>query len=106
MDNWAKAVVSSIATLITAALTTAIRHLYNRQKCQSARQDAVEEGLKALLHDRIYQAYGYCERKGYASVEDLENLDYLYQPYHALGGNGTGTELFERVKKMPSQPPK
>jgi len=84
-----------------AALTTAVRHLYHKQKCQSARQDAVEEGLKALLHDRIYQIYISCEEKGYATVADIENLEYQYRPYHALGGNGTGTELFERVKRMP-----
>ena len=104
MDNWAKAAITTIVTTIMAALTTAVRHVYYKQKCQSSRQDAVEEGLKALLHDRIYQGYGVCERKGFATVEDIENLDYLYRPYHALGGNGTGTELFERVKKMPVKP--
>ena len=40
------------------------------------------------------------------SVKDIENLGYLYPPYHALGGNGTGTELFERVKHMPAKPEK
>ena len=52
------------------------------------------------------QGYIDCERKGYASVKDIENLGYLYPPYHALGGNGTGTELFERVKHMPAKPEK
>ncbi len=28
------------------------------------------------------------------------NIEYLYRGYHALGGNGTGTELYERVKEL------
>ncbi len=104
MQDWTKAVISSIVAAVMGVLTAAVKHLYSKQKAQAARQDAVEEGVKALLHDRIYQGYADCLKKGYASVEDIENLEYLYQPYHALGGNSTGTELFERVKKMPVEP--
>jgi len=99
LDNIAKAIVVSITTTILAALTTAINRLWKKQKAQEA-------GLKALLHDRIYQEYTLCQSKGYATVEDIQNLEYLYKPYHELGGNGTGTELFERVKSMPPEPPK
>lgn len=67
---------------------------------------AIKEGMLALLHSEIYRGYANCEQKGYASVDDIKNLEYLYRPYHALGGNGTGTELFERVKKMPTEPPR
>lgn len=28
-------------------------------------------------------------------------LKYLYDSYHALGGNGTGTELYNRAKALP-----
>lgn len=101
MQDWIKAAIGAVVTAVAAGLTAAVKHLYTKQKAQCERQEAVEDGVKALLHDRIYQGYADCERKGYATVEDIENLDYLYRPYHALGGNGTGTELFERVKKMP-----
>lgn len=104
MQDWAKAAIGSIVTAIIAAFTGAIKHLYSKQKSQAARQAAVEEGLQALLHDRIYSSYADCKQKGFASVDDIKNLEYLYRPYHALGGNGTGTEIFERVKKMPDRP--
>lgn len=97
MQDWVKAAISSFVAVVMAGLSAAVKHLWTKQKAQ-------EDGLKALLHDRIYQGYADCLKKGYASVEDIENLEYLYRPYHALGGNGTGTELFERVKKMPVEP--
>jgi hypothetical protein len=98
MQDWIKAVASALAAAAVACLTGTIKHLWNRQK-------SVQDGMLALMHDRIFTIYGECSRKGYASVEDIRNLEYLYRPYHALGGNGTGTELFERVKKMPTEPP-
>lgn len=97
MENWTKAIVSSIVAAVMAALTAAVKHVWTRQKAQ-------DEGVKALLHDRIYSEYNECLKKGYATVDDIENLEHLYKPYHALGGNGTGTELFERIKKMPAEP--
>ena len=30
----------------------------------------------------------------------MKNYEYLYNVYHELGGNGTGTEIYERVKKL------
>ena len=37
----------------------------------------------------------------YIDMAGLKNLEYLYRSYHALGGNGTGTELFNRAKALP-----
>ena len=106
MQDWAKTLISALAASIVAVLGGAIKHIWNRQKEQAARQEAVEEGLQALLHDRIFAIYAECRGKGYASLEDMRNLEYLYRPYHNLGGNGTGTEIYERVKAMPTEPPK
>lgn len=37
----------------------------------------------------------------YINTSALKNLEYLYNSYHALGGNGTGTELYTRAKGLP-----
>jgi len=39
--------------------------------------------------------------KGYIDLPGLKNVEYLYKSYHALGGNGTGTELYTRAKALP-----
>lgn len=33
------------------------------------------------------------------SVEEMEHLEACYGAYHANGGNGTGTLMYERIKK-------
>lgn len=105
MPDWFKSAVAPVVTAVLTALAWAVRHLWKRQKMQAAQQEAIKDGMLALMHDRIFAIYAECERKHYATVEEIRNLEYLYRPYHALGGNGTGTELYERVKKMPTEPP-
>ena len=105
MKDWiVKYWLSAVFGVITGVLGWAVKCMRKRQKSQEAEQTAIKQGMLALLHDRIYSAYAECLNKGYASIDDIKNLEYLYKPYHALGGNGTGTELYERVKKMPTEP--
>ena len=104
MQDWLKALISALTATAVGALTGMVRHIWLHQQEQAKRQQSVEEGLQALLYDRIYRSYTDCIRKEFATADDIRNLENLYRPYHALGGNGTGTELFERVKKMPNQP--
>lgn len=62
---------------------------------------AIKEGLLAILHDRLYQACLNYLAQGWIDDDGLKNLEYLYNSYHALGGNGTGTELYNRAKSLP-----
>ena len=47
------------------------------------------------------QLIALCIQQGWIDASGLKNLEYLYQSYHALGGNGTGTELYNRAKALP-----
>lgn len=62
---------------------------------------ALLDGVLAILHDRIYQSCHHYLKFGYIDTSGLKNLEYLYKSYHALGGNGTGTELYNRAKALP-----
>lgn len=116
MLNWL--IQNGFSTILGAAITAlgfVVKAVWARQKkqtdeqdekqqTQKEEQDAMKAGMLALLHDRIFSIYDYCKCKECATVEDIRNLDYLYKPYHELGGNGTGTELYERIKDMPDIP--
>ena len=62
---------------------------------------ALLDGVLAILHDRIYQACQYYIKQGFIDTAGLKNIEYLYKSYHTLGGNGTGTELYNRAKSLP-----
>ena len=90
--------VGTVAVLI-------VKHLFARQDARDAKREKeeqareaeqanIKDGMLALLHDRLYSIYEECAKSGTACVEVIRNAEYLYNPYHALGGNGTGTELY------------
>lgn len=87
--------------LISAGLLAAYRRLAKRVKADEAERKAIKEGLLAILHDRIYQACQHYIEQGWIDTSGLKNIEYLYRSYHALGGNGTGTELYTRAKSLP-----
>lgn len=96
-DYWLKWAMGGIAAAL-GGMWAWVRH---RAKRQNAEQRAVKEACVALLHDRLYQACKFYLAQGYIDVEGLHNIEHLYRAYHDLGGNGTGTELYSRVKALP-----
>ena len=58
-------------------------------------------GVRALLRDRIIQAYNHYVDKGCCPIYGLENVERMYKAYHVLRGNGTVTRLVEELKQLP-----
>ena len=87
--------------IVAAGLTAAYRNLSKKIKTQKEENKAIKEGLLAILHDRLYQACTHYIEIGHIDLSALKNVEYLYKSYHALGGNGTGTELYTRAKALP-----
>ncbi|MDC4184569.1 hypothetical protein MK904_00465 [Loigolactobacillus coryniformis] len=60
----------------------------------------LKAGVVSMLHHEIYSVCNHHLLKGYITMEDLDDLEYLYSSYHNLGGNGTGKMLYNRVKEL------
>lgn len=87
-------------TLIVTFLSFLIKRLYSKFKQELTTQKLLKEGMIAMLHDRLYQLCTKFIEKGEITVDELENLEYIYKSYNNLGGNGTGTALFNRCKDL------
>lgn len=74
---------------------------YKKIAAKLKEQEKMKEGILAILHDRLYQACRFYLAQGFIDVDSMKNVEYLYTSYHDLGGNGTGTELYNRVKALP-----
>lgn len=92
--------------LITSAAGAAYAWLEHRMKKQRKMQMALTDGVEALLHDRLYQAHSFYHGQAWISASDLKNIEHIYRAYHILGGNGTGTQLYEELLELPKLPPK
>lgn len=89
--------VQELFALLIALVTWLVKQVRSRKKEYGVLNDAI----MALLHDRLYGACGYLIDKGFCTIEDRQNLEYLYVPYKTLGGNGTveTVVLMSRVKE-------
>ena len=91
--------------LIAAGLTGGFRYLYKRYKEQKEENDAIKEGMRALLRAELIRSGEKYLRKGFCEVYAKDAYDKAYIAYHKLGGNGTMTELHENVMDLPTHNP-
>lgn len=100
MQDW---ILKYWLQVLFGALIGALTLAYRKLACQVRQQDAIRLGMMALLWDRLYQIYNECEAQGFISIDGLKNVENIYCQYHALGGNGTGTELYQRLCNLPTR---
>ena len=81
-----------------------VRSTIPSDEVQRSKTQAINEGVLALLHDRLYQACQYYIKLGHCPIDGRDNLEYMFRPYKALGGNGTGEELYNRCLALPYEP--
>lgn len=86
---------------IPSLMGAIVLSIFNYIKIKSASSRLIKEGVLAILHNRIYTLGKQYIEQGHISLEDMKDFEYLYDAYHNLGGNGTGTEIYERVKNLP-----
>ena len=67
-----------IPSLISTASTMVISHFSKERKENANRIEAVENGLQALLRDRLLQSYFYHKDKGVVTVHEKDNFKNMY----------------------------
>lgn len=96
METWLQIVI----TIFSSVLASSGLWAYIMKKYES--KDAKSQMLVGLGHDRILHLGNTYIEKGYITQSEYENLhDYLYMPYHALGGNGSAERTMKEVDKLP-----
>lgn len=82
-------------------IVTMLNRKYKQQDMKDEETKKIKTALLAVLHDRIYQSCKYYIHVGHISSHALKNLEFLHDAYSGFGGNSTGTELFNRCKRLP-----
>ena len=68
---------------------------------EKERNQAIEDGLRSVLRLQILDNYEKAKNDGKISVSRKEAIDSAYKSYHALGGNGTVTQIHNEIMEMP-----
>jgi hypothetical protein len=71
------------------------------------KRTASSKMLLGLGHERILEQCAFYKLRGYITPDEYTEFErYLYKPYIQLGGNGAVEREMQRVKALPSEPPK
>jgi len=87
--------------LIVAALGAGYAKISKRLKEEKVRNTAIENGVRDILRMQILDTYDKCKAAGSISVSRKDAIDSAYTSYHALGGNGTITQVHNELMAMP-----
>lgn len=72
--------------------------LINRSKAKSTEQKLI----LGLAFRQIIELCEYYTERGWIDTEEYKELNhYLFEPYQALGGNGTAQRLIKEVESLP-----
>lgn len=84
--------------LITA-MAAGFGYLYKQVK-------SMRNGLRALLRADLIRLHNkYYDELHYCPIYVKQALADEYKEYHAIGGNGVGTNMYEDLMGLPTKPP-
>ena len=64
-------------------------------------QQAMTGGMRSILRAELLHEYNKWTDRGYCPMDGKEYMERTYLSYHALGGNGIGTAMFDEVMALP-----
>lgn len=67
--------------------------------------DNLNAAVVELAYLRIRERHEKAMRHGWLHPNEKHVLERLYAAYHSIGGNGTGTEMIEDIRRLPSVSP-
>ena len=102
MSDMLISLMEAIAPMLLTGLGGACGWLLKSHKREAARDRAMETGLRTLLRAELLEIHAKYVPLGYIPMGAMEEADRVYQAYHSLGGNGTGTKIYEELKALPT----
>ena len=87
--------------LIVTGLTAGVTRINKKLKEEKVRNQAIENGVRDILRMQILDTYERCKVAGTITVSRKDAIDSAYNSYHALGGNGTITQVHNELMGMP-----
>lgn len=95
--NLVENVVNVILGLMIGALWAYLARFVKEQREANKRNSMSIRSMQRSELTRYFRMV--VEDKKPISVEEMSHIEACYEAYHANGGNGTGTLMYERIKE-------
>lgn len=101
MNVLATILTSVISCLVSFLLGGVLAFFAARFKGSIKRERAMQEGVMCLLRGKLIDYHEKYTERGYCPLYVKESARRGYEAYHALGGNGIVTKLYEDLMSLP-----
>ena len=98
---WLEAAMGGILAYITFTAKKMFNDTRSAIKNDHEEQSIMRKAVLGILHSILYAELERIIVQGYITEEELENLNYLYNPYIKLHGNGTCEKLYGVATSLP-----
>lgn len=93
LDKFLGQIINTLAGAVIAYLIAVIRQ-------KNKENNALKEGMQALLRDRIIQGYNHYLDKGWIPIYAMESIEACYKSYEELGQNGVIDNLMKQLRAL------
>lgn len=83
-----------------ALLSWGYRKIQISLKEEQKKNEAISNGVQALLRESIVSSYNKYSEKGFMPIYAKDSLKKAYTAYAALGGNDVASELYRKMLTM------
>lgn len=95
MEELASAAVQWAVPVVLAALAASLMRLYRLM-------DSMQEGTRTMLRSRLVDLHERYVVSGAGCPDWVkQEASQVYDAYHGMGGNGTGTHYYEEIISAP-----
>lgn len=95
--------VNFVLPLLLVGANAGVSYIIWTLKQRDKHKDYADKALVVLLRRDLREMYYSLKNKQTISAEDFNDFEEIYQVYHALGGNGSGTSMYEKIKEKSIQ---
>ena len=93
-------IVGAFVSSVVASIKSQGHKAQQRATEERAELESMKAGIRALLWCELERIHSVAMSKGGLTVDQRRHLESVYSAYHGLGGNGTGTRLFQDSMEM------
>jgi hypothetical protein len=103
-NSFFTAILSGLAGWLIADLRSLTKKYKDSQNKSATEADAIRDGVRCLLHSKLFDFYAEYKDAPSLPTQTWKEIDRVYEVYHALDGNGTGSRIYEALKAKPLEP--
>lgn len=98
----AQIVIGVLIGVLTAIIVNFRSEWKSTKEAETEENIIIRESIKEILGKLLDDMYVRYTEQGWIPLDKLHQARRIYDCYHSLGGNGTGTNEMEKMNELPN----